>query len=95
MSKCPDVSAYLPSAAKKALFDYFLGRLETADLNWRAYPTYSELDAIQEIHATYTFSSWECSAAKEAYYKAVDEYERRYPLCWSNERQCAYRQGPT
>jgi hypothetical protein len=95
MSKCPDVGYMLPSAAKKVFFDYFMRRLEAASLDYSANPTYREIDALEEIYNTYNTGSWECNAAKEAYSKAVDEYERRYPLCFSNERQCAFRKGTT
>ncbi len=77
----------LPSAARKALTELFLARLEAAPLDCYRSPSYRLSDATHEVWG----DRWAMDAAHECFEAAKAEYERRHPLEWNNEKQRASR----
>jgi hypothetical protein len=94
MKPLPDIRTMLPSAATEALTGWLLEQLETTALSHasglRSLYTYGHaLGDISEID-----SQWACLRVHDCFEQALQQFNRRYPLCWSNQNQCAYRTRP-
>lgn len=90
MQKLDDLPTLLPSKAKERLEQFFFERLLTRGVNWRSHPNYTYLDALED---TRDQSDWVSSIVHDCFERAMKRYDASHPLCWSNERQRAFRQG--
>lgn len=75
----PNIASMLPAVAREALLTYFLAKLESSPLNYRHNSTFTEVDARGHARDLYGYG-WAYETAVEQYYKALEQYERMYPL---------------
>jgi hypothetical protein len=81
--KLPDLTAMLPEAARRALFDFFLAKLEVSKLNFYGDPLYRLVDALGDVSCVR--EGWIGSITLEQFSLAQIEYDRRHPKRWRSE----------
>lgn len=90
MSKAiPDVKRMMPADARKAITEFFLEKLVSADVNYYGEPIY------KYVHALGNFKEplWDSSVLHDCFTAAMATYNKEHPLCWDNDGQFSYRDG--
>lgn len=94
MTRLPDIGKMLPSAARRALVEFFLDRFVEVGVNERGRSMYDYAKALGDIRDAGDYVS---SMAFECWGLAQLEFDRRFPLRWDNSEQKkayrAYREG--
>lgn len=81
----------LPGEARETLHSMLLDKLERAKLNYLANPTYDYVDALKDFREELDSSEWLSGTFRKCWESAVEEYNKKHPKRWDNEKQSAYR----
>jgi hypothetical protein len=94
MRALPDVRTMLPGAATAALTEWLLEQLETTQLSYASglRPLYTYAHALGDTDGL--GCGWARGKVHDCFEQALQQFNRRYPLGWSNQNQCAYRTRP-
>jgi hypothetical protein len=81
-----DPRTMLPSQERSYLRDLFVKKLFASLNPFSLKPNFGVMDALKELRGISRSETVEV-----AFDEAEREFDRKYPLRWSNEKQCCYR----
>ena len=91
-AELPDFRTMTPSKAKEVLYGILYAKFETEPLNYRQESIFRMTEALRMFEDEQ--HEWvRKNILHECFERASRNWERKYPKCWDNDKQRAYRAG--